>query len=413
MKKNFLGGLILLTGLIGCSDNSYKSLPTVDEDDDPTPMPVLLSLGTPNNSIITKGVGGIENNDGTYNEAWNGSKIYVFSFLKDTENEFTSFTKTMEAYDGENPLTAPACLIDGHLDDEDSKLGKEATVDAVTNAITWTGDNGAVYFPSAKKAYDFYAYYIDDIIPQDITRTTDNISFKFEIDGTQDLMSAKAIFKDEQIKTEVTNSEKENIRQLAFSSYTARRDIQPIINFEHHLTRLKFNIYPGHSDAENVYVESITVESKYKGTFTVVARNSSDMKLDFDDTYTIFTLKDKGSDTGIAADYYKTNPYIPGKSAFEIDSVAVGESIMAAPDNQYKFKIKLKQLITDDSGNPVEPKSYVTDWILTAPEGTSFKAGYQYTVRIAIYGLQKPDIQIIPNKWENGGHVDVDEDDTF
>ena len=44
-----------------------------------------------------------------------------------------------------------------------------------------------------------------------------------------------------------------------------------------------------------------------------------------------------------------------------------------------------------------------------APNGT-FEAGKSYDINITVYGLEKIDVRATLTPWENGGSIDIDDD---
>ena len=89
-------------------------------------------------------------------------------------------------------------------------------------------------------------------------------------------MSSKAELTEEQLyRKDFTDEDRFTIINYAYSSYTARLDIVPVMYFKHLLTRLSFELYPGRAQACDVYVDSIKVFSKSKAVFTVAHKQSN------------------------------------------------------------------------------------------------------------------------------------------
>ena len=392
--------------LLSCTDDSYRG--TADQDGiSSEPMPVMIVVGNPDNVVISRGSGAIDSNT----DEWVDSPIYVYSFRKDLS---TSFTAT-SASDSWN------CLVDGSVDKEGSLAGKMARISALDSYANWAGPETAVYYQLSTQPYDFYAYYVDDmeIASGDIVRTSDYISMPVEIDGSQDLMSAKAELHDEQLNGGAFTEEVlTNIRNYAYSAYTAAYNIQPVVYFRHHLTRLCFDIYPGFTTEDNkqILVDAIEVRSRTKGVFTVAAKSSESMGVDFSGDETapedrpLLPLRGEGGQPLIPSD----NPdkyLIPAfdgdisTPVYDRESMRVGESLLVAPDTQYEVRLHLRERMLESGA--VHTETYRVT--ITAPSG-NFQPGYQYNIRFAVYGLRDVRVSVTPEPWGDGGNVTVDDD---
>lgn len=90
-----------------------------------------------------------------------------------------------------------------------------------------------------------------------ITKDKDNrqMSIKFRINGTQDLLAGKA--------------ERETGYDDGFSAKSARRGVKPNIKMNHMLTRLTFDIYRGDKEANKIQITGIKIKSKDSGKLLV------------------------------------------------------------------------------------------------------------------------------------------------
>ena len=129
------------------------------------------------------------------------------------------------------------------------------------------------------------------------------------------------------------------------------------------------------------------------------------MGIKFEDTKVPLKLSDKDQN-GLQQNYYQAAEF-KNEPIFTGEAKQVGESIMAAPDSKYALKVNLEQ--SNVAGGT---KPYVTEQDLIVPgDNKTFEAGHQYTIRIAIYGLQEAKIQIVPEGWiKNDDDINVDED---
>ncbi|MEG2149929.1 MAG: hypothetical protein RRY36_01725 [Bacteroidaceae bacterium] len=419
MEKKMIHRLAILilisTSFIACADNSYKGYVEPNElIEDPTP--VMLTVGDPSFSVETKGSGAI---DGSKDDAWNGSLIYIYSFVKDMNSV---------SYDITSANNLDICLIDGSIDKPGTPLGKEAKIPEIkTLPIMWTGAEQAVFYRPNNIPYDFFAYYIDEMNIQemDVLRAPDHIQMNVTIDGTQDLMSAHAQLTKSQIdeidtSPVFTETEKFNIKNNSYSAYTARRNFQPIMIFRHHLVRLVFKLFAGGVGANDAIVDSIIIKSKVKGVFTVASAKGEKMGLDFSGSneYKELYLKEKNA-KGEMVDLTQDKSHTSYTGDFSEPlyerngAMVVGESMLVASDTEYKCLIKMKQYI-EKLGRW---KYFTAEADLKAVdakgEPAPFLPGQQYTVRVAIYGVQKVEIETPLEPWGQGGNVELDPNDDF
>lgn len=391
MLKRFAYIFLCLT-LAACTDHSYRGLADADIFGTGA-YPVLLSVG-PSNEITTRGTGAVDMDEGWL---WNGAPIYVYAFRQGAS--FASLSHNDRR----------SCLLDGSMDDSGTRTGKKARVTDEDAFVSWESNGNNVYYFPKTDPYDFYAYYIDDLTirESDITRSEDAVMMKVTIDGSRDLMTAKAELTEEQLGREgFTDEDRRDIRKFAFSAYTANRNIHPVIYFNHHLARLRFDIYAGQSEAADVCVQKITVRSKDEGVFTVAHKDSGLMGLDFsaDASYTDLALAEKDG-TPLLTGHYRPS-WKGGETGkpYEQDAIRVGGSLLAAPASTYSVTVhttwKTENGREENTANTFE---------INSTEG-AFVAGKQYSVRLALYGPSeiRPSVQIQP--WGYGGNITVDEE---
>lgn len=245
MKKNlFFAAIAVGASLVSCSKSESVSNQIINDD---SPVAIQLSLGNSINAVATKGVGAIGStidgsNDGTENK-WNGEDLYVYMF----EKPETSDDELVLAKDGntENPLF--------------ENLKVTAPTDGASELYAnYKNVGGPKYYPMVgTKTFDFFAYYIDDAAAISVdgvpsVSSDDNKTYyvNFSIDGTQDIMTAKAEPTQGQIDTyntsayKVTSYDVDQVSSRIYSAYSARRGFQPTFSFEHQLVKLNFYVKP-------------------------------------------------------------------------------------------------------------------------------------------------------------------------
>ncbi|MGN0191186.1 MAG: hypothetical protein ACI39U_05970, partial [Candidatus Cryptobacteroides sp.] len=270
-KKRVISGLSAFAAsimLLSCTDRTWVGVVEGEYEDaeDALPIPVIVGVGNP--SLESKGSGAIDSDEGN---PFSDVDVYVYAFNSTSGAPFRNTARSRP----------DACLIDGSLDFPNTNAGRRAHFDGKELYLQWPDAASETYYPASTDAWTFYAYYIDGYQPTRITRNNDDITIPIVIDGAMDVMTGRAVYDESVLDNTFSDTEKSLIRQRAFSAYTARRGVNPIITFRHHLTRLRFVLYPASDDSYTVVVNSIKVQSKNTGTFTAVARDISDEGIEF------------------------------------------------------------------------------------------------------------------------------------
>ena len=393
----YMTALLLCTALWSCTDKSYNGIAPDGTSDYylQEQIPVMLIIGTPENILSPKGSGAIDYDQ----DPWADKEMFFYAFKRDLGTSFADLSSDNGS-----------CLIDGSKDGQGNLAGKAARRNTYDAYTTWTGIERSVFYPLDYLPYDFYGYYIDDIEigPEDIVRTEDAIRLDITIDGTQDVMSAMAELTEEQLYgKEYTDRERVEIVNYAYSSFTALRGIHPTFLFNHHLSRLRFQLYPGSLAANNVIVDSIKVLSRTHGIFTVADKSPKNMGIDFSGDTGKELLALTESDGGkLKKDTYHTS-YTGdfGTPVYSRDAVMVGGSILAAPDEEYEVHMYVKEKTAAGTVN-----YYENIFPITSQDG-DFEPGQQYTVRVTIYGLREVTPSVTVDKWGEGGNIVIDEDE--
>lgn len=378
--------------LLSCADRAWVGVVEGEYDDseDLLPVPVLVGVGDPDQ---TRGSGAVDADEG---HPFMDVDLYVYAFNRSTEAPFTSIART-------NPSD---CIIDASLDTPGSRAGRKAHFNGTDLYVDWVDAASSTYYPTGSQdSYDFYAYFLDDSPASSVTRYADKVTMQVEIDGARDIMSGRAVFSEISLPSSFSDTEKALLRQRAFSAYTARRGVNPVLTFRHHLTRLRFEIYPSSEDAHTVMINSIRVKSRHTGIFTAVARNEEDEGLDFSRSDYSWLYLPEADGSTLKRDTYHT---IEGSDLslpiYQRQKVQVGGTLLVAPDQSYETEVELFEA----KGDGYEGFSLLQ---LSSPEG--FLPGHQYVVRIAIYGMLKPQIQVEMEPWGTGGRFILDDEDKY
>lgn len=392
--------------------------PIVNPDDpdnpNPTPpekieeVPIMVSYTDPSYNSFTKGLGAFDEGTEQGRQVWEKAVFYIYAFRSDDPLLDFAVTRSQDK---------ETCLVDGSTETPaDARMGRRARLnrDEASAFFTWL-DNEPLYYSSLyqTRPFNFFAYYIDDIEPQEFKRDTESIRFRFTLDGTQDILCAAARFTDQQLEQadNLSNvNERDNVLNYRYSSYTGHRNFQPVFTFRHYLSRLNFEAYPGGRDATNIYIQSVKVKSQATGIMTVAAKDTTQVGVTFDGTPVDFVLKEADG-TPLLRDTYHvemTPEDLAIADVYQRSKVRLGSgSLLSVPADTYELTIELKQVFTD--GRP--EATYLTKYPLHPTGG--FRPGAEYTLRIAVYGLELIKVDAIITGWANGGQVDVDPDKEF
>jgi len=257
MKKSFMFVAVAAAGMLAsCSSDSLIGSDPKIEPTQEDRVAIEIGVATPMaRSGMTRGtgtVGAVEdgsdhavNNDGTSFGAkniWAGQTIKVYMFDKGTLD--------LAQFDGASifnntEMVTPAA-------DQETATGLAYQMDGVRKLIK--------YYPMSG-SFDFWGYRIDDAKKADdsanpvpaLNGAGDKYQVEIKVDGTQDVLGART--KDPSLDgTGLTSAD-------IYSAKAARKDIQPELDFEHLMTRLTFEAYPGNDNAKTVYITGIKVRA--------------------------------------------------------------------------------------------------------------------------------------------------------
>lgn len=323
------------------------------------------------------------------------------------------------------------------------------TPDAATSGIASELNDGVAqykYYP-VQGSYDFWGYRLDDANNATGTDQTgddthvaiegskyvpytngDSLLIGFQIDGSQDVMAGKAVPTAEEI---ATCTSEENI----YSSYAARRGVQPNIKFDHLLSQLNFQVLAGAESTTNtetgVRVTGIKVHSKNTGKLVIAYMNDATFENvtdqlipdEVEEGTVLPALEVKQRKAGATnnENLEALQPVLPKWNNGVALATEVGTGLLAIPADEYEIEIDLKQkvLVKGDKSAPTdgdyEEKNFTYKATLKntiAPED-GFKAGYSYNVTITIYGLSQIELTTTLSPWKDGGNIEMNPEDNF
>lgn len=337
-------------------------------------------------------------------DSWNAQTLYIYALP----------TNEIPAEGNEKILVnnAPA----------EAPSGENATTDpyALKNIILYNDfDAGTYYYyPADKSTLDFYGYYVDDAFkegesgqekPEPVITQNDKISLKLYLDGSQDIMLAKA---DKIADTQnIVDAPGMMIAPAnAYSAYSARKGVKPNLKFQHLLSRFVFNVVAGNDEGKNVNISEVTLTSLSQANLVIASVNGA---TGIADAAVDGEFKLEGT-TG------HSMPCYPGRVVNTQDSFTIepgdriGESIMVIPAPMHKMVMKMQQKDNTrgtDLGDPFEYVYELTPSMVTnASAVTEFLPGYQYNVNVVVYGREKVEVQVTLTEWAAGGSITIDND---
>lgn len=369
MKKFFyVAAAFLAAGFVSCSENNGDDLNAPVAGSDLAPIRFDLGNGRVNieqKSAATRGAGAVGDVDGT-NNVWNGETLNVYMFKKNT------LELALDETGNGDPLFENAPII---------ATAGATIVEAATQK----------YYPMQGQ-FDFFAYHVDDAaVGVDVVETADLFTLPVTIDGSQDLMVAKAALTADQAA--LLPAEKAD---NYYSAFSARKEVNPHFTFQHLLTRLTFEVKAATAAEETVVIKGVEITNANTTADMAIAYTAAPAELLANQaTPATVYLKD---DNGAA--FAETNP-----SAADFNRI--GESLMLMPQAEYNMIIRMTQTVNGVERNVDYPYVLKSEKLAL----TSFEAGKQYNVKFTVYGLSEIVLEFELTAWEEGGDLEVDDNE--
>lgn len=434
MKKiYFLAGAVAALIAVSCAKEQGKvdnpsPTPAVTEEEDATPVPILF--GSKLNIVETKAAV----------EKWNDAHapqseaLYIYG-LEDAGTVAAPVYK----------LTGAAPFINNVKAVPPAGATAEANSDrlpiVVNNPAAADPVNAPEPFYYAENVkYDFFGYYVDDAAGANPTPAVDasegtvsKITLPVTINGTQDILLAKTDKEEDLINRQDTGKPIASVDRL-YSSYSARRGVNPNLNFEHQLSRFVFSIKKGGTvDGDKITISSLKVESYAAGTLTIVGAPTEVSNQGWNkeqgefipvnsvqNLYLVPEIEDNENpvartylpvttltnDTPIeagnnlaihpGADYAAIGDIMvyPGQDVYNFDLDILQDGITAAIPTQH-LQIEMAKVIKNG-----------------ASAGVQFaEPGKQYNVNLIVYGAEEVVITVTLSDWEEVGEINIDPDE--
>lgn len=293
--------------------------------------------------------------------------------------------------------------------------------------------------------YRFFAYHLDDAKINNAQREGSHIYYDIDIDGTQDIMMGQSqkltpeVLDRRHSTVNLTPGQRDKVLNIGnYSSYSSSLGIYPIVDMKHMLARLQFRAYPADESCHLVYIDSISIYSKYSGRIIVAARDSSEMGITFNEAQRKWFKLKRRDTSRTNKDSIGAYPLVDlaGNNLIEWDPATMsnadwtknkytclGTDMLVPADSTYKMVLYYHQKVAKNETSPPETHRFVSDFTLPAPHIDAnydeasgrwvYKPGKIYYVRIAVYGMQQPKFEVDLDPWGDGGGLEVDPEEQY
>ena len=410
MKKYLFFALALAGMLSSCSSDDTISSGSDSVNDARQAIRIGMGYG----KTTTRGTGTVGGFDNATDNKWNKQMVNIYMLYRDS----MALALT-------DPEKDPTPIYNNTA---------FYTPDAVQTGIATDTTFAIKYYPTQKK-FDFWAYRLDDAATETAApvMTDDSIYVDFTLDGSQDIMVAKAVPSPADTAALTTT---EGFQDRAFSAYAARHSVQPDLRFRHLLSRLSFDVIPGSRSTVDtitpVIVDSIKVISPTKGRLVIAAKGDSIDENHYStrqlvhwnaatDTLALMqriahaedVINDSLNLIKLAsvslADSARFTDYTAAPETFVGDTIRIGEALLVAPDvTSYEVLVYLRQPTrTSLNSAATTDINYSYKDIIKLSANAPFKKGYSYNVQIKLYGLQDIQITTTLGEWKDGGTIEL------
>ncbi|MCM1108662.1 MAG: fimbrillin family protein [Clostridium sp.] len=419
MKKSYLfAALVAMGAMTSCSNDTDVTPGAANQVENDGRQPIMFSLGTPSVSV-TRGTGSVGDLEGSEENTWQGESLRLLMLNRTQEGTPLSYAvlDPNKAMGTDNPY-----LFEN----------EEVTAPSADEESEYVHYNGGVpkYYP-LNNYYDFFAYHLDNAGDATIKKSADEETFSvdFTIDGSQDLMVAKAepnTFDLSKLTAAGVAEDAAAAANLCYSSKAARYDVQPRLQFKHLLTRLKFSAIAGdakaagffneeYNEARAVKIQSVEIIGYNENTDGGVY-NKGEMAVAYTVAPEEIITWDENSKAEMVLkqrkEANKNLEKLDAVSLFETDkegAVAVGEALLVKPEMKYTLRVTVAQ---QPDENEVNNKTISFNVELnTGKEGVAFMEGSSYNVTIKMFGLQKIEAIATLTGWADGGDVTLTPED--
>lgn len=454
MKKiYFLAGAVAALVAVSCAKEQGKvdnpsPTPEVTEEEDTTPVPILF--GSKLNIVETKAAV----------EKWNDAHapqseaLYIYG-LEDAGTVAAPVYKLTTKTRNEAPVTE--AFINNV---KATPPAGDAAANSTRTPISVFNPDGAKnnqdqliepFYYAENVKYNFFGYYVDDAAGANPTPAVDasegtvsKITLPVTINGTQDILLAKTDKEEDLINKAASDKAIGSIDRL-YSSYSARRGVNPNLNFEHQLSRFVFSIKKGGTvDGDKITISSLKVESYAAGTLTIVGAptevsnqgwnkeqgefipvnskqnlylvpETEDNENPVARTYLPVTTLEEVNNNPIDTPIITENAKGDGKLNIHpgADYAAIGDIMVYPGQDVYNFDLDILQ---DGITAAIPTQHLQIEMAKVIKNGVSAgvqfaEPGKQYNVNLIVYGAEEVVITVTLSDWEEVGEIEIDPDE--
>lgn len=383
-RRRIIPLVVLAIAAASCLDNSYRGYEEIAEKKFALPLDVHVALGTP----FTRGSGAIDSL-----ENFADKEFLVWAFNSDTLNPSTKDTIDYSLPREQDTLN---CLIDGY----------PATIEKGASAIAkWKGGR-RFFYPRAELSsvkYDFFAAFLDGIDIQSRDAFSDHIELRAEIDGSNDILTAKA-------PLPTLNGVP---KEYAFSYRSAYEGLIPEFTMNHNTVRIDFVVKPGIASGNTspVIVDSVILQARPDVVIIPAAKDTSKIGVEFrSDRKKFLHLTDVGGrklmpDTLRIVD--GAQDPVMAKREQKAKTHQLGGGFFVSPENYYLLRMRLHE---PEHSEAFQDRGIIEDTVRLVDRTAMFKQGGRYVVNMTIYGERDVyfTVRLVP--WAEGGSFVIDPD---
>lgn len=396
--KKFMFSLMAVAAMTACSKDPQNFVESNQTPEEGGAAEQVLLTTNVKASVVPKSAGGVD--------AWDGAQHLHIYGVKRQSSVNPNYANQSDVLIDDVVAVSP---VEGAADNSIGVF-KENRWDLLQARNGELVNPGELFYYEGNNAYDFFAFYIDDIEGQ-LVKEQAKVYVPIEINGGQDVMIAKA-----DITSDSDKAFGEGLwpagwdERYAYSAYAARRGVHPSLNFEHQLVRFRFYIESGSEftttgQPENLVVKGLSVTSQYKADLCVAGNERG-----------LTNISDETKDLALCSLDPQTKALVPlvpyevhdKNTVITDESNLIGESLMVFPGkDEYTITLHMRQYNNDETFPVTLKFSDVKDGL----EGqTAFEAGYSYKVYINVVGIEDVELSAELEEWKDGGRVEIDSD---
>lgn len=468
-----------ITGGNNTADNSN----TIDGYDKAELTPISLGISSPI-STTTRSTGTV---GGTTTETnkWNGQTLWLFMTYKQGQDETKYGKGVMPAvfYDADGKASTDIELFNNRMMTAPASTVTESVSLANGEGKAITCADGSINYYPMTGTFNFFGYHVDDAatettqttigsntvkVPKVKYRTSATgtpsttastsstiITVPVTIDGSQDLMVGTTTANDPDIYTGGTYSE--SVKSKFYSAFAARKNVHPILTFNHALSRFTFQVVAGDrtsaglaeykdktqkTDLEELKTTpaKVTAIQLMSGTTNelVVANPVGTVTGNFINntwgTETLLSLKELNEGKTETQKLTATAlQWVDATTTTDGTPVSVGEALMLpAGQSEYEGYVAVEQWVKSktstteklpDEADRVAGQTYSGYWTkvthrfpftVTIPDDGTAQPGTSYNVKIWVYGLTELKVYVTaaPEMWDqNKEDIEVNKDE--